>query len=68
MPRMDGPETTRRIRQLGGNFSTMPIIGLSGSTVKEPHELRELGLSAFMQKPFKRDELLKLIAEQIVKA
>lgn len=68
MPKMDGIEATRIIRQMDGYFQNMPIIGLSGSTLKERHELIEMGLSAFMQKPFKRDELLKLVAEQIVKA
>ncbi|MGB0429219.1 MAG: hybrid sensor histidine kinase/response regulator, partial [Bacteroidia bacterium] len=67
MPKMDGPETTKRIRLMGGYLQNIPIIGLSGSTIKEGKELLEMGLSAFMQKPFKKDELLKLIAEQIVK-
>lgn len=66
MPKMDGPEATQRIRAMGGKFASMPIIGLSGSTVKEEKELLEMGLTAFLQKPFKKDVLLKLIANSLI--
>ncbi|MBI3143648.1 MAG: response regulator [Bacteroidetes bacterium] len=68
MPVMDGMEATRIIRAKGGYLATMPIIGLSGSTIKEEHELKDIGLSAFMQKPFKKDDLLRLVAEWLIKA
>ena len=67
MPLMDGLEATKIIRTMDGYFRNVPIIGLSGSVIKEEKELKQLGLTAYMQKPFKRDELLKLVAEQIVK-
>lgn len=66
MPKMDGPEATARIRAMGGRYATMPIIGLSGSTVKEEKELLEMGLTAFLQKPFKKDDLLRLIANSLI--
>lgn len=66
MPKMDGPTATGIIREMGGGFSTIPIIGLSGSVVKEAHEMREIGLTAFLQKPFKKEALLHIIAEQLL--
>lgn len=68
MPVMDGEEATKEIRKSKGYLAHVPIVGLSGSTIKEDHELIEMGLNAFMQKPFKRDELLKLVAKQIIPA
>lgn len=66
MPKMDGPTATQAIRALGGTFSSLPIIGLSGSIVKEAHEMKEIGLTAFLQKPFKKEELMHLIAQQLL--
>ena len=66
MPKMDGPTATQAIRNLGGSFSDLPIIGLSGSIVKEAHEMKEIGLTAFLQKPFKKEELFHLIAQQLL--
>ncbi|MFY0674977.1 MAG: response regulator [Bacteroidia bacterium] len=68
MPIMDGEQATKEIRRSKGYLAHIPIVGLSGSTIKEDHELAEMGLNAFMQKPFKRDELLKLVARQIIQA
>ena len=68
MPVMDGEEATKEIRKSKGYLAHVPIVGLSGSTLKEDHELAEMGLNTFMQKPFRRDELLKLVAKQIIQA
>lgn len=68
MPVMDGLQATAAIRKLEGYFQTVPIVGLSGSTQKDRAELLALGLTAFMQKPFKKDALFKLIAELLIKS
>ncbi len=64
MPDMDGLETTRRIREMGGRRATVPIIALSASV---GGGLRETFLSAgmndFLSKPIERRRLQTILSK-----
>jgi len=65
MPRMDGFELTRNVR---GDSRTkhIPIIIISSRTAdKHRNVAKELGVNAFLGKPYQEDELLTHIAEFI---
>jgi two-component system chemotaxis response regulator CheY len=52
MPRMDGYELIRRIREQP-RFAGLPIFVVSGdSDLETPNRLRRLGADAFFEKPF----------------
>ncbi len=60
MPYMDGPATIRAIRKLDPE---MKIIGTSGLKASEKtEEAAQLGMSAFLQKPYTAERLLKTLA------
>ena len=67
MPGMDGVETTRRIRELGGALSRTPIIALTANAVSG---VRELLLSAsmddFLSKPIQKDLLKDILARWLL--
>ncbi len=53
MPVLDGFEATKMIRNLGGKYSTLPIIALTASAVLEIHEeAMSAGMDDFVTKPF----------------
>lgn len=53
MPVLDGLEATRKIRELGGKYSKIPIIALTASAVLEIHEEAiSAGMDDFVTKPF----------------
>ncbi|MBN2625158.1 MAG: response regulator, partial [Spirochaetales bacterium] len=59
MPRMDGKELIHRIRQINNNC---PIILSSGFTQQEDIvTLKKQGLSGFLQKPFRQEEMSQAI-------
>ncbi len=62
MPAMEGPEATRRLRQLPGLEGT-PIIAVSASTSERDEEKSlTAGANAFLPKPINYDDLLTQIA------
>lgn len=68
MPKMDGIELTRRIRQdeAEHNKSRLPIVGLSAHALAEvEQECNEAGMDAFMVKPIDPDSVLKKIQDII---
>jgi CheY-like chemotaxis protein len=66
MPGMDGLETTRRIRNLGGKFERLPIIALTANAVKGAREtMLEAGINDYLSKPIELDELDKVVARWI---
>jgi len=68
MPKMDGIELTRRIRQheKEHNKPRLPIVGLSAHALAEvEEECNEAGMDAFMIKPIDPDSVLGKIQEII---
>ncbi|MDR2793584.1 MAG: response regulator [Treponema sp.] len=58
MPGMDGVEATKRIRGLGGEFRTLPIIALSANAVSGAHEtFLAAGMDDFISKPIEAVQL-----------
>ena len=52
MPEMDGIETAKRIRAMGGRFSTLAIVALTANAVKGTREhLLEEGIDDYLTKP-----------------
>ena len=62
MPEMDGIDTTKMIRALGGKFETLTIIALTANAVGEVKNLfLEEGLQDFLSKPIDRKALDEII-------
>jgi signal transduction histidine kinase len=65
MPVMDGYEATRRIRE-NGQWSTLPIIALTANAMPEEREhCKAAGMSDYLAKPFRREELMALLDQWI---
>ncbi|MFN2377749.1 MAG: response regulator [Candidatus Binatia bacterium] len=63
MPEMDGIRATRRIRQLGPPFDTIPIVGVTASVVEfEMQECLNAGMNAVLPKPVDPRRLLSTLA------
>src|SRR5690606_30825628 len=53
MPVLDGFEAAKKIRRLGGKYTSIPIIALTASAVLEIHdEAISAGMDDFVTKPF----------------
>jgi CheY-like chemotaxis protein len=67
MPEMDGEECTRRIRAMEDPyFRNIPIILFSASgAIDSIQHVRELGMTDFMSKPFRQEELKDKISAYI---
>ena len=62
MPGMDGFETTRRIRALGGHAAQMPIIALTAwQAARLRQRCAEAGLSAVLEKPVNLERLTECL-------
>ncbi|MDR2452200.1 MAG: response regulator [Candidatus Accumulibacter sp.] len=58
MPQMDGIETTARLRALGGEFETLPIVALTANAVSGMREMfLSSGFSDFLSKPIEVGKL-----------
>ncbi|GAB3930379.1 PAS domain-containing hybrid sensor histidine kinase/response regulator [Mucilaginibacter myungsuensis] len=58
MPVMDGYQATTAIRALGGKYKTLPILALTASALLDKREeVMAKGLTDFVSKPFKPEEL-----------
>ncbi len=63
MPDLDGLEATRRIRELGGAPSRVPIIALTANATQEDRRrCLEAGMNDFMAKPIDANDLIQKIA------
>lgn len=59
---MDGFETARRIRRLGGESAQVRIVAMTGSRSEQAHaKAREAGMNDLLMKPFGREALLALL-------
>ncbi|MDL2272899.1 response regulator [Desulfovibrio sp. OttesenSCG-928-I05] len=62
MPEMDGLETTQAIRELGEEYTTLPIIALTANALTGAREtLMEAGMDDFLSKPIEIGELQRLL-------
>jgi len=67
MPRMDGFELIRRIRE-SGRFDATPIVVVSADTDPDtPERIAQFGISAFFAKPFSPAEVRRKL-EQLLNA
>ncbi|MCY1393537.1 Sensor histidine kinase RcsC [compost metagenome] len=68
MPVMNGYEASRRIRQ-SGRWPHLPIVALTANAMPEERErCRAAGMSDYLAKPFRREELITLIDHWVAAA
>lgn len=66
MPEMDGIETTRKIREMGGEFLHLPIIAFTANAIKGVREeLLEAGIDDYLTKPIQVDMLDRILNKWI---
>jgi signal transduction histidine kinase/response regulator of citrate/malate metabolism len=66
MPGMDGVEATKRIRELGGKFKTLPIIALSANAVSGAQEtFFQAGMNDFISKPIEAVQLNAMLLKYL---
>jgi signal transduction histidine kinase/DNA-binding response OmpR family regulator len=69
MPQMDGIEATSRLRALGGEFETLPIVALTANAVSGMREMfLASGFSDFLSKPIEVNKLNDVLERWIPKA
>lgn len=60
MPVMDGLTATRHIREMGGDFATLPIVAMTAQTMPGDRErCMNAGMNDYFSKPIDRDSLIK---------
>ena len=64
MPEMDGVETTRRIRAMGGWHATIPIVALTANAVSGIRDLLvSSGMNDYVPKPIQKPLLHRILAK-----
>jgi CheY-like chemotaxis protein len=64
MPRMDGMETTRKVRKLKGKYKKLPIVALTVNTTAGMKEMfLANGFNGFISKPIVLQEMDKMLKE-----
>ena len=63
MPGMDGYEAARRIRQLGGEKASVPIVAVTANAFEEDRRLAlEAGMNGHLAKPYNIPEMMDTLA------
>lgn len=69
MPEMNGFEATEAIRNLSGSKGRIPILAMTANVLEsEVQKSREIGMNAFVPKPFEREDLLGKLKAEIAKS
>ncbi len=69
MPEMDGIETARRLRRMGAGAPSMPTYLLTANpSEQDDRAWREAGIAGCLAKPFRVEEVARLLAEPSVPA
>jgi len=64
MPEVDGLTATRRIRQMGGVFETLPICAVTANAFADDiRACREAGMNDFIAKPIRKAHLVDKVAQ-----
>jgi signal transduction histidine kinase/CheY-like chemotaxis protein/HPt (histidine-containing phosphotransfer) domain-containing protein len=64
MPEVDGLTATRRIRQMGGVFETLPICAVTANAFADDiRACREAGMNDFIAKPIRKAHLVDKLAQ-----
>lgn len=68
MPDLDGIETTKRIRQLGGKYKEIPVIALTANAIKGAKEyMLDSGIDDYLTKPIQVAELNTILERWLSK-
>ena len=68
MPGLDGYETARRVRALGGPYATLPIIALTAHALEGARaRCLEAGMDDYLTKPLDADDLAACLARWLLK-
>jgi hypothetical protein len=66
MPLMDGLEATKNIRNLSGEKHKTKIIAMTANVMEEDvRKYFEIGMNAYISKPFEQNELIEKMAEML---
>ncbi len=66
MPRMNGLEAARRIRDLGETGASVPIVGLTAHVMPEDEKrCRRAGMTDYVTKPLSRSALLQVLTHAV---
>jgi CheY-like chemotaxis protein len=69
MPRMDGFEATRRIREDGGRNKGVPIIAMTAHAMESDQEkCLEAGMNGYVSKPVRSDLLRQVLKKHVKRA
>ncbi len=63
MPGMDGPETAREIRRLGGSTGDLPIVAVIGGDAEEAQAMTEAGADTVLRKPVTVASVARTVAD-----
>ena len=67
MPRMDGIETTKRIREKKSCYQSIPIIALTANALQnEKDKCEQAGMNGFISKPIQKKELIQAIEHCLI--
>lgn len=66
MPGIDGLETTRRIRSLGGDAASIPVIAMTAHTAADLSDAcQRVGMNGFISKPLDPEGLIQLVNQHV---
>ena len=67
MPGISGCDVARQIRSLGPPISNIPLLAFSLPGIRQLIEYRECGFNGFLPKPVRRQKLLKMMEQYLLR-